>query len=83
MIAMFEEILKGELPSNVFKKLVQDDPSIGNIRLGELFSDEFVELSGEAQQLIWHWKGPGKSQGLSDSDLDSRIRHLMQDAGYL
>jgi hypothetical protein len=80
---MFESILKGVLPSAVFRKLIEADPSIGNIRLGELLSDEFVELSSEAEQLIWHWKGPGKDQGLSDENLDALLLNLLKDAKYL
>lgn len=79
---MLKEILKGEPPSKVFRCLIEADPSIGNIRLGELLSDEFVNLSGEAQQLVWHWKGPGKSQGLSDADLDALLLDLLRKAGY-
>ena len=70
-------------PSKLFRDLVASDPALGNIRLGELFSDEFDNLSGEAQQLIWHWKGPGKTHGLSDIDLDANLLRLMQEAGYL
>jgi hypothetical protein len=80
---MFEPIIQGEMPSTVFKKLIETDPSIGNIRLGEMISDEFIELSSEAEQLIWHWKGPGKSQGLSDENLDALLLDLFRKADYL
>ncbi|MBR7632640.1 hypothetical protein [Janthinobacterium lividum] len=80
---MFELIIQGEMPSAVFKKLIETDPSIGNIRLGEMISDEFIELSSEAEQLIWHWKGPGKSQGLSDENLDALLLDLFRKADYL
>ncbi|RKP43267.1 hypothetical protein [Trinickia fusca] len=80
---MLEKILEGESPSKVFRSLIEADPSIGNLRLGELLSDEFVNLSSEAQQLVWHWKGPGKSQGLSDEDLDALLKDLFGKAGYL
>jgi len=80
---MFELIIQGEMPSVVFKKLIETDPSIGNIRLGEMISDEFIELSSEAEQLIWHWKGPGKSQGLSDENLDALLLDLFRKADYL
>jgi hypothetical protein len=80
---MFEEILKGESPTAIFRRLIQADASVGNIRLGELLSEEFPNLTGEAEQLIWHWKGPGKSQGLSDGDLDALLRKLFAKAGYI
>ena len=80
---MFESIIEGEKPSSVFRRLIETDPSIGNIRLGEMVSDEFVELSSEAEQLIWHWQGPGKVQGLSDENLDELLLDLLKKANYL
>jgi hypothetical protein len=80
---MLEEIRKGQSPSFVFRKLIEADSSIGNIRLGEILSDEFVELSSLAQQLVWHWKGPGKTQGMSDESLDAELSRLLKEAGYL
>ena len=80
---MLEKILNGISPSEVFRKLIETDPSIGNIRLGEILSDEFVELSSLAQQLVWHWKGPGKTQGLSDESLDAELLRMLKEAGYL
>jgi hypothetical protein len=80
---MFEAIIQGERPSSVFRKLIASDPSIGNIRLGEMVSDEFIELSSEAEQLIWHWRGPGKIQGLSDENLDALLLDLFKKANYL
>jgi len=82
-MTMLESILEGVSPSEVFRRLVEADPSIGNIRLGEIMWEEFPNLTGEAQQLIWHWKGPGKSQGLADNDLDALLRKLLGQAGYL
>jgi hypothetical protein len=80
---MFEAILENEMPSAVFKKLIEMDPSVGNIRIAEILWDEFPDLSGEAQQIVWHWKGPGKEQGLSDANLDALLRPLFVEAGYL
>jgi hypothetical protein len=80
---MLKDILRGRAPSAVFRELIEKDPSIGNIRLGELLTDEFVDLSSEAQQLVWHWKGPGKNQVLSDDNLDALLRQLFVKAGYL
>lgn len=79
---MLEGILSGERPSAVFRRLVAADPSIGNIRLSELLREEFPNLTGEAIQLTWHWKGPGKTQGLGDDDLDALIGRLLAEAGY-
>ena len=79
---MLEAILDGELPTTVFKRLIKADPSIGNIHIGEMVSDEFVELDSLAQQLVWHWKGPGKNHGLSDESLDAELLTMLKEAGY-
>lgn len=80
---MLERILQGDLPSSLFKKLIETNPSITNIQIGEMLSNEFTELSSEAEQLVWHWKGPNKSQGLSDENLDALILKLLKEANYL
>lgn len=80
---MLEDILNGLVPSEVFRTIIKNDPSIGNVRLAELLGDEFINLSSEAQQLVWHWKGPGRNQGLSDADLDALLGRLLSEAGYL
>lgn len=80
---MLERILQGDLPSLVFRRLIDTDPSITNIRIAELLGDEFTELSSEAIQLAWHWKGPNKEQGLSDENLDVLILKLLKEANYL
>ena len=79
---MLQGILDGERPTVVFGQIIASDPSVGNVRLGELLGDESPRLTGEAMQLTWHWRGPGKSQGLSDDDLDALLRQLFVDAGY-
>ncbi|UPG96480.1 hypothetical protein [Luteibacter aegosomatissinici] len=80
---MLESILTGEAPSALFRRIIEADASISNIRLGEIVRDEFGGLSGLAQQIIWHWKGPGRGQGLSDENLDASLRELFVEAGYL
>ncbi len=80
---MFEKISTGELPSVIFRRLMEVDPSIGNIQLGEMLADEFLELDSQAEQLVWHWKGPGKSQGLSDESLNAELTRMLKVAGYL
>jgi hypothetical protein len=53
-----------------------------NYRLAEMLADEYVDLSGEAVQLVWHWRSPKKEQGLSDENLDALLVPLFLDAGY-
>jgi hypothetical protein len=79
---MFERILLGERPTVVFRALVAKNPALSNIALAEMLSDEFPMLTGEAMQLTWHWKGPGKSQGLDDCDLDALLIKQFAAAGY-
>ncbi|AMP04191.1 hypothetical protein CPter91_1818 [Collimonas pratensis] len=47
-----------------------------------MVSDEFVELDSLAQQLVWHWKGPGKNHELSDESLDAELLTMLKEAGY-
>lgn len=80
---MLESILEGESPCQAFRSLIDADSTIGNIRLGEIFSEEFMEVDSLAVQLIWHWKGPGKTQGISDESLNAELLAMLQAAGYL
>jgi hypothetical protein len=80
---MLERILQGDLPSSVFKTLIETDSSITNFQIDEMLGNEFIELSSEAIQLVWHWKGPNKTQGLSDENLDALLLQFFKDAGYL
>jgi hypothetical protein len=80
---MFESIISGEKPSFIFRQIIKEDPAIGNILLGQMFSDEFIELSSEAEKLIWRWKGPGKTDGLSDENLDALLIDLLKLSSYI
>ncbi|MDU9042722.1 hypothetical protein [Pseudomonas corrugata] len=80
---MLEGISEGELPCEVFRKLIKLDPTIGNIRLSEIFHEEFIEVDSLALQLIWRWRGPGKAEGISDESLNSELLFMLKNAGYL
>ncbi len=54
---MLEDIIDGELPCDVFRRLIESDPTIGNILLSEIFHEEFIHVDSLALQLIWHWRG--------------------------
>lgn len=82
-IQMLDEINSGKLPSQIFRNLITVNPLLGNIQIGEIFCDEFLNVSSLAQQIIWHWKGPGKVQGLNDEGLDAELIRLLKEAGYL
>ena len=80
---MLKNILDGELPSSVFKKMLVENPALTNIDLSNLFANEFENLNSQAAQLVWHWQRPGKQQGLSDENLDALLLNFFQEAGYL
>lgn len=79
---MLEDILNGTLPTTIFRNLMQQNPAIGNIQIGEMLADEFVDLDSFAKQLLWHWKGPGKTQGIDDDGLNAELIKLFKEAGY-
>jgi hypothetical protein len=76
------EILFGHAPSVVFRRIFAADPTMNNIRLAEILTDEFIELDSLAMELVWHWMGPDKAQGLSDASLDGQLLSLFRDSGY-
>ncbi|MYM27432.1 hypothetical protein GTP58_03760 [Duganella sp. CY15W] len=81
-LAVLHEILAGRAPSDVFRRIFAADSSMSNSRLGEMLADEFVELDSLAEQLVWRWMGPGKTQGLSDANLDGLLLSIFRDSGY-
>lgn len=80
---MLKSILAGQAPSQVFRQVFSSELVMDNYRLAEMLADEYVELSGEAVQLVWHWKSPAKMQGLSDENLDALLVPLFLEAGYV
>ncbi|RON41489.1 hypothetical protein [Pseudomonas brassicacearum] len=80
---MLEGINEGKLPCQVFRELIEADPTIGNIRLGDVFHEEFIMVDSLAMQLIWHWRGPGKAEGISDESLNAELLGMLKSAGYL
>ncbi|NWE80407.1 hypothetical protein, partial [Pseudomonas yamanorum] len=80
---MLEGISEGKMPCQVFRDLIKINPAIGNIRLSEVFHEEFIDVDSLALQLIWHWRGPGKAEGISDESLNAKLLVVLKDAGYL
>ncbi|WP_213939311.1 hypothetical protein [Pseudomonas sp. dw_612] len=80
---MLEGINDGKLPCEVFRELINVDATLGNARLSELFHEEFIEVDSLALQLIWHWRGPGKIEGISDESLNAELLAMLKKAGYL
>jgi hypothetical protein len=81
-LTVLSELLSGCAPSDVFRRIFASDPTMTNIRLGEMLADEFVELNSQAEQLVWHWMGPGKTQGLGDASLDGLLLPIFRVSGY-
>ena len=80
---MLKSILAGQAPSRVFRQVFSSEPAMDNCRLAEMLADEYMGLSGEAVQLVWHWRSPGRTQGLSDENLDALLVPLFLEAGYV
>ncbi|MFJ7793460.1 hypothetical protein [Pseudomonas sp. NPDC096950] len=80
---MLEGINEDKLPCEVFRELISVDSTLGNVRLSELFHEEFIEVDSLALQLIWHWRGPGKTEGISDESLNAELLAMLKKAGYL
>lgn len=62
---MFEAIVRGERPSDVFRRLIERETGLENRELATRFAEYFENVSGEAVQAIWHWERPGGRAGLS------------------
>lgn len=80
---MLKSILAGQAPSRVFRQVFLSEPAMDNYRLAEMLADQYVRLSGEAVQLVWHWRSPSRKQGLSDENLDAILVPLFLEAGYV
>ncbi|MEO6678744.1 MAG: hypothetical protein ABIO21_15370 [Pseudomonas sp.] len=80
---MLEGINEDKLPCEVFRELISVDSTLGNAQLSELFHEEFLEVDSLALQLIWHWRGPGKTEGISDESLNAELLAMLKRAGYL
>jgi hypothetical protein len=80
---MFQTIIGGQSPSALFKELVSADPSLTNADLALAFKKEFLSVSDEAIQSIWHWRRPGRESGIGDDRMDAIVAHYLKAAGYL
>lgn len=41
-------------------------------------SFQFVELDSLALRLIWHWRGAGKTEGISDESLNAELLAMLK-----
>jgi hypothetical protein len=76
------DILDGNLPSTVFRRLSAMDESITTHRLAEMLIDEFPDLDSEVVVLVWNWTGLGRPNGLNDERLDGLLKENFRRSGY-
>ncbi|XXF80143.1 hypothetical protein P2318_10440 [Myxococcaceae bacterium GXIMD 01537] len=79
---MFERILGGVRPTEVFRRMLEEEPSLTNAELAGRFTDYFENIDSLARQVIWHWQRPGGRPGLSDKHTDEELTELLRRAGY-
>jgi len=78
-----KRILDGEKPSDIFKSLMRDKPTLTTGDLALEFRKAFPSTGVDGMSVIWKWKVPGTKVGLSDEALDSQLRYWLTQYGYL
>lgn len=79
---MFENILKGEKPSAVFKRALKENAGLDKRDIARKFGIEFPALDSSVWQWIWHWRQPGAQQGILDSTLDEMLLYSLWKSKY-
>ena len=78
-----KEILEGAKPSDVFKALLLDKPSLTTGELALEFRKAFPSTGVDGMSVIWKWKLPGAKVGLKDEALDEQLLYWLKQYGYL
>lgn len=78
-----KRILDGAKPSDIFKELLRDKPSLSTGDLALEFRKAFPSTGVDGMSVIWKWKLPGTKVGLSDTALDEQLAHWLKAYGYL
>jgi hypothetical protein len=78
-----KRILEGARPSDVFKALLQDKPSLTTADLALEFRKAFPSTGVDGMSVIWKWKTPGMKIGLKDEALDEQLLYWLTQYGYL
>jgi hypothetical protein len=78
-----KRILEGAKPSDVFKDLLRDKPTLTTADLALEFRKAFPSTGVDGMSVIWKWKLPGTKVGLSDATLDEQLAHWLKAYGYL
>jgi len=79
---MMDSILTGERPTDVFKAMLEREPSLTNADLALEFKKHFLRVGDEAIQSIWQWRRPGRDRGIEDERMDAIVIHYLKAAGY-
>ncbi|KQV49836.1 hypothetical protein ASD07_29695 [Duganella sp. Root336D2] len=77
------ELLNGISASVLFREILKSDHTLTGRDLSRMVAEQFPEIDGGAIQLIRRWDGVGRSEGISDADLDIGLTHFLREAGYL
>lgn len=77
-----KRIFGGEKPSVILREMREAAPNATIYDIAWEFCGEFENLSNEANQCIWHWKGGHRNTGFEDGALDQNIHRLLFEAGY-
>jgi len=78
-----KRILEGANPSDIFKELLRDKPTLTTGDLALEFRKAFPSTGVDGMSVIWKWKMPGTKVGLSDAALDEQLAKWLKAYGYL
>lgn len=79
---MFDLILQGIAPAEVFKCMMAAEPGLRNLELGRRFVEHFDKVESIAMQVISNWQAPGSRRPLADEMVDRWLLDLLRSAGY-
>lgn len=78
-----KNILQGELPSEIFKRLLSGQPSLDKYEIADLWMESFPNVDTVTTQAIWGWKRPGREDGMTDENLNGFLLLHLKRANYL
>lgn len=81
-VNLLMEILEGKLPSKIFNRVLEAEPSMDKYELANVFLARFDRLDSKVLPAIWHWKSVRSIRGMSDEQFDETVLALMRSAGY-
>lgn len=82
MNSTVQRVIGGVKPTAILREMRRNNPDATIHDIAWEFCSEFENLSGEANQCIWHWKGGRRKVGFEDNELDQNLHRLLMEAGY-